>query len=345
MAEMKYKELKKSIDSKNFGNLYFLTGEADLVNYFEKRILEENLGKNFTEFDFVSMKDEAFSNEKLSDSINTFPMMSAKKCIILKDIPWEILNNDEIKTLLEIISDIPEFSILVITQTSPAPAAKHAAKLTKIKNFVKKNGIFSNLTQSDFPMEKQIVAWAKRDFGKNLSPAIAKKIIDLCKGYQIHEIRSEVKKICEFENSEEINENSLDIIWKANQKISIFELPKAITSKNAKKAFDILKRLLEQNEEPMAILGVISSEYNDIYRAKLFLESGENPAKLAEFFDYKNKEFRIKNAERTAKKLDFENIKKIISKLAKTDLELKTSSNEPKTALFEIVAYILENLN
>lgn len=345
MAEMKYKELKKSIDSKNFGNLYFLTGEADLVNYFEKRILEENLGKNFTEFDFVSMKDEAFSNEKLSDSINTFPMMSAKKCIILKDIPWEILNNDEIKTLLEIISDIPEFSILVITQTSPAPAAKHAAKFTKIKNFVKKNGIFSNLTQSDFPMEKQIVAWAKRDFGKNLSPAIAKKIIDLCKGYQIHEIRSEVKKICEFENSEEINENSLDIIWKANQKISIFELPKAITSKNAKKAFDILKRLLEQKEEPMAILGVISSEYNDIYRAKLFLESGENPAKLAEFFDYKNKEFRIKNAERTAKKLDFENIKKIISKLAKTDLELKTSSNEPKTALFEIVAYILENLN
>ena len=95
----------------------------------------------------------------------------------------------------------------------------------------------------------------------------------------------------------------------------------------------------------MAILGVISSEYNDVYRAKLFLESGENPAKLAEFFDYKNKEFRIKNAEKTAKKLDFENIKKIISKLAKADLELKTSSSEPKTILFETVAYILENLN
>ena len=345
MAEIKYKELKKSIDSKKFGNLYFLTGEADLVNYFEKRILEENLGKNFTEFDFVSMKGEAFSNEKLRDSINTFPMMTAKKCIILKDIPWEILSNDDIKTLIEIISDIPEFSILVMTQISPAPASKHAAKLTKVKNFVKKNGIFSNLTQSDFPMERQIVAWAKRDFSKNLSPAIAKKIMNLCKGYQIHEIRSEVKKICEFENGEEISENSLDIIWKANQKIKIFELPKAITSKNAKKAFDILEVLLDQNEDPMAILGVISSEYNDIYRAKLFLENGENPTKLANFFDYKNKEFRIKNAEITAKKLNFENIKKIISKLAKTDLELKTSSNEPKTALFETVAYILENLN
>lgn len=345
MSEMKYKELKKSMDSKNFGNLYFLTGEADLVNYFEKKILEENLGKNLTEFNFVSMKGESFSNEKLSDSINTFPMMTDKKCIILKDIPWEILSNDDIKTLTETISDIPEFSILVITQTSAAPAAKHAAKLTKIKNFVKKNGIFSNLTQSDFPMERQIIAWAKRDFGKNLTPTIAKKIMNLCKGYQIHEIRSEVKKICEFENGEEINENSLDIIWKANQKISIFELPKAITSKNAKKSFDILENLLEQNEEPMAILGVISSEYNDIYRAKLFLESGENPAKLADFFDYKNKEFRIKNAERTAKKLDFESIKKIISKLAKADLELKTSSNEPKTTLFETVAYILENLN
>ena len=342
---MKYKELKKSIDSKNFGNLYFLTGEADLVNYFEEKILEENLGKNFTEFDFVSIKGEAFSNEKLSDSINTFPMMTAKKCIILKDIPWEILSNDDIKTLIEIISDIPEFSILVITQTSPSPAVKHTAKLTKIKNFVKKNGIFSNLTQSDFPMERQIVAWAKRDFNKNLSPAIAKKIMNLCKGYQIHEIRSEVKKICEFESSEEINENSLDIIWKSNQKISIFELPKAINSKNAKKAFDILESLIDQNEEPMAILGVISSEYNDIYRAKLFLENGENPAKLSDFFDYKNKEFRIKNAERAAKNLNFQNIKKIISKLAKTDLELKTSSGEQKTALFETVAYILENLN
>ena len=41
MAEMKYKELKKSMDLKNFGNLYFLTGEADLVSYFEEKILEE----------------------------------------------------------------------------------------------------------------------------------------------------------------------------------------------------------------------------------------------------------------------------------------------------------------
>ena len=345
MAEMKYQELKKSIDSKKIENLYFLTGEPDLVNYFEEKILNKVLGENFTEFDFVSMKGESFSNEKLSDSINTFPMMTAKKCVILKDIPWEILNNDDIKTLIEIISDIPDFSILIIIQTAPAPAAKHAAKLTKIKNFVKKNGIFSNLTQNDFPMEKQIAAWAKRDFGKNLSPAIAKKIMDLCKGYQIHEIKSEVKKICEFESNEEINENSLKIIWKANQKISVFELPKAITAKNPKKAFEILQTLLEQNEEPLAILGVISSEYNDVYRAKLLLESGENPAQLADFFDYKNKEFRIKNAERTAKKISFENIKKIIFKLAKADLEIKTSSGDPETVLFETVAYILKKLN
>ena len=144
MAQVKYIELKKMVDSKEFKNLYFLCGETDLINYFENSILAGVLGKNYTEFDYTVLKGENFSAEKFKNALETFPISTAKKCVIVKDIPWDITGEKEIDEVLEILSDIPPFSTAIISQISEVSGVKNLSKLKKIQNFVKNNGILSN---------------------------------------------------------------------------------------------------------------------------------------------------------------------------------------------------------
>lgn len=341
MSELNYEKLKKSIASNDIKNLYLLQGESELVNYFEKEITSKTLGNKYTDFDLTIINEEAFSNDSLSISLDTFPMTTERKCVVVKDIPWEIITDDDIKVLLDIISDIPDFSTLLIIQLSPITGVKHTNKFSKVRNYVKKYGVLCNFSQEDITLEKQLITWANKEYNKKLDISNAKKIISLCKGYQIHEIKNELKKICEFEKSSEINEKSLEIVWKSKPKISIFDLPKALFSNDAKKCFEIIELLFEQREEPIYIVNILASEYIDICRTKLLLEKSVEPMELTKIFDYKNKEFRIKNAYRRGQKLSMKSIKDSIKLLIEADIKLKSTSIEPKSIITEAVILLL----
>ena len=167
MSELNYEQLRKSINSNKLGNLYLLQGEPELVTYFEKEIISKVLGDKYTDFDISILNEESFSNKNLSISLDTYPMTTDKKCIIVRDIPWEFLNDDDLKTLLNIISDIPDFSVLVIIQLSPITGTKNSNKFNKIQNLIRNNGIVSNFSQKDITMDKQLIIWVHGELSLN----------------------------------------------------------------------------------------------------------------------------------------------------------------------------------
>ncbi len=340
MAEVNYTKLKELISEKSeLPNIYFLTGEPMLVSQCEKKLISHYLGEKYTDFDITAFNDENFSTQNLSTALETFPITTPKKCVLLRDLPWEEFTPESFDVFLEILSDIPPFSILIITQISLIVGNKNSSKLLKVKNFIKKHGISMNLSQKDLPLEKQLISWAKREYNKNLSSFNAKKILDMCRGYPIHELKSELKKICEFETSETITEKSLETVYKSTDKVSIFELPKALFSRNSKKCFEVLNKLFDQGEEAFGILSVLSAEYIDMYRVKVF---EENPAEIANYFDYKGKEFRISIAVKRAKKLSIQNIAECLRLILESNLQLLTSSLDRKFIVSKLLVLLIQ---
>ena len=61
--------------------------------------------------------------------------------------------------------------------------------------------------------------------------------------------------------------------------------------------------LFYQNEEPVNVLAVLSSVYLDLYRVRAAVQSGFSAQEPAKYFDYKKKEFRLRNAERDVRPL------------------------------------------
>ena len=76
----------------------------------------------------------------------------------------------------------------------------------------------------------------------------------------------------------------------------------AIVAGNYSKAYELLDILFYQNEEPIAILAVLATSYVDMYRVRACIQSGQAVSTLSQYFDYKGKEFKLKNAERDSAK-------------------------------------------
>ncbi len=341
MAKFNYKKLKESIDKKCFYGLYFLTGESYFVDSFEKKIVENILGSQKNDFNFFVFCGSEIDIEKLEINVNTFPVGSSKKCIVLRGLPVSDWNENDIKSFTELIMDIPDFTTLIICQTNKESGIKSSNKIKKIQKTSEEIGCAAEILMKDINIEKWIIAEANRKFGKTLSVSLAEKLRKECEAHTAEQFINELRKICAFEKSNEITEKSLDVVCNSKENKKIFDLPKAILAGNKKRALDLLQQLLIQGEEPISIVSIIGSEYIDMFRVKTFIENGDNPMELAKIFDYKSKEFRIKNAQRNCQKRSMCAIKRCLKLISDADLKLKSTSIDKTLVLSELIVKLI----
>lgn len=338
MAELSYNKLKKSISENNISHIYLLQGEAYLIEYFEKMLKKQILGDKYCSFDNLFFNEDNLNLEKLSVALETFPVQSSKKFVVIKNLSTASWDNDEINKFIEIISDIPEFSYLIILQYDAQSISKN---FSKIKKIIVQEGIITNFSKKDIPIEKQLIFWAKKEFGKTLDPKHAEYIKKTCPEHSITALKNELKKICEFEASDTITKEALEILVPSKVKTNIFNLPKAIFEKDGKKAFEILENLITQKEEPVAILNILTGEYIDLYRVKCFLNNGRHFSELEKIYDYKGKEFRLKNAERRCQYMNIDDIKLSLDYILEADIRLKSTSINPILVLSELITKLI----
>lgn len=342
MPKLNYTAIKTDLARKNLYKLYYLTGEAYFVNEFKRAISNEIIENSKNDFNFLNISSETIELEKIEDAVNTYPIGSAKKCVILNNIPVASWDTSEFEKFISIIEDLPEFVCVIIAQTEKSTDTKASVKSKKIQKLVEKIGCLANFSIDDVSIEAQLIEWASDDFGKTLSNHVASKIKKNCELHSLFELKNELKKICEFEKTDVITEEAIDgVICKSHEKKKVFALPKLILSGDAPKAAQMLEDLLAQGEEPILLVAVIACEYIDMFRVKALQNQGVSISVLTEIFDYKSKEFRIKNAERNSKKYSIKAIKKCLKLLIDADIKLKSTQLSSKFIITELVARLL----
>lgn len=117
-------------------------------------------------------------------------------------------------------------------------------------------------------------------------------------GDSLNVLFNEIEKACNFAGQgNEITREDIDKIAVRSLEAKVFDLSKLLLSQNAQGALELLHTLMLQKAEPIDIFGVILMSFVDIYRAKTALSGGENVTYPAKIFDYRNKEFRLTNAD------------------------------------------------
>ena len=340
MPKITEPELKTQIKSEELKNFYLFFGqETYLVEGYTEKVAQKICGKNPSPFNELRLDGENLTIEQIYEAVESFPIAATKKCVIIKNLNAEAFSSENLKALEDLLCDLPEFCVLIFSYTSVDFSTKKTAKWKTLISLAKKHAYWLECVKmSGAALEKQLISWAKK-MGSEISRENAAKIIAFC-GEDLTTLKNEVHKLVAFAGAE-ITAQDIEKCVVKNFETTVFLLAKSVISGDAKGAYEQLNILLGQKEEPTAILAVLASSYIDIYRVKICQDSGAQVSSLSKFFDYKNKEFKLTNAQRLAKNFSAEKIKSCLELLLNTDLALKTTQLNKKILMQELVAKLI----
>ena len=154
-----------------------------------------------------------------------------------------------------------------------------------------------------------------------------------------------LEKLCAIVGEGTITRQLIDTASPKNLEAKVFDLSKAILYRRRQEAFDLLYQLRVQREEPLAVLGVLSNAFSDLYRGKVATASGMPVEALARSFkSYHKKEWKLKNASRDASRIPADSLRNCLEILAETDTTLKLRSGDEWVLLEQTVARLTEAL-
>lgn len=338
MPELKDTAFKKEIEKGTLSGAYLLYGDEKytMLKSIQKVIHKVN-STGFADFNLHRFDAADTSFDQVAEAVEALPFFAEQKIIILRDFNADSLSADELESYQNMIRDLPESSVLILYLPTIVFEKKRLS--AKWKSFfatdAQKLTVVEFARKTNTDLEKYLVSYAEKR-GCVLSRDLAKRIIQLC-GTDLQTLSHEIGKVCSYIGSGTITREHIHTAVTVNTEAQVFDLSKAIIAGKYERAYEIVHDLLAQNEEPVAIVAMLSSAYLNLYRVKTMLRSGRDPMELAESFDYKGKLFLISNAEQDSSRFSTAMLRESLDLLLEADLALKGGVGSSRSEMKQVV--------
>ena len=337
---MTSKELGKRLKEGKIDNLYLFYGCEDYIKetYIEKikeMVLENDIiGLNFTQFDEVPDKNE------LSEAVESVPVMSDKKIVLLNgiNVVSTSVKKDFKDAITEIFSDIPEYTVIIIKEKE-----NDMKKISKpLLNLVKKYGV-------DIPCEyldyNDLVVFANKKFSANnkiIRKGDLEYLVSVCDP-SINSIMREVEVISAYLGEEkEVTREIIDLLVKRTIEDRVFSLSDAIINGDKKLAYEILYDLeLLKNQHPAGkIFSIICDHFINMYVVVNNNKERIPANDTLSMLELNGRAFLINKYLKQASKIEISKLREIINLLNELDYKVKNGLTEPYYAIEQIIATV-----
>ncbi|QNK41426.1 DNA polymerase III subunit delta [Caproicibacter fermentans] len=341
MPEITEAELKKQIDQSNFANLYFLYGEEKyLVSHYTERLAGKASGRQFTDFNFQKFEGDEMGVDRIAEAVQALPFFAERKCVLVTDPDADAMKTAEMEKWKELVSSLPETTVLIVALINRDSDEKKGKNWKKFIDLMKKDGNAVRFGRRTGAQLQKLLCSGAQKRGCQLSSRNADRLVGFC-GADLTTLLNELEKLCSYVKQGEITAQLIDRLAVKNLEARVFDLSKAVLSGSGDRAYSILDILLEQGEEPVAILAVLSSAYLDLYRVRAAIQSGLSATEPAKYFDYARKEFRLRNAEKDSARYPDGMYRESLKELLSADMDLKSSRGSRRTVLEKLIARLL----
>ncbi|MBX2993594.1 MAG: DNA polymerase III subunit delta [Bdellovibrionaceae bacterium] len=311
-----YNKVEKALETQEFAPLYFFFGEEpyllqQAVNYVKVCALHGGAA----DFNFSSFYAADADLSSVRDEVETLPMMSTRRVVILREV--QDLTDKEWELLEPLFQSPVESSVFILV----------GSKIDKRKRVMKLLIEQAQTVEFKRPFENQISGWVRhicKGHGLEISDE-AVQLLHRLAGNHLTEIESEVRKLVDFLGDGRTQVELEDVAQCVSQKReeSVFELTEMIARTDRVNSLIQLVRLMDQGQSEMGIVALVARHF----RILLLIKQGEalglagqklaHHAQVSPYFlgDY------VKQARSwTAKKLE-----SALVVLAETDKALKSS--------------------
>lgn len=340
MALIYEADLKRQIKEKDMSNCYLFYGSEEYL----KQFYAEKICKTF-----VTPGSETFSLRKYDGKENTLddvlegassmPFMSEYCVVIARDFSLDTLNNDDKNKLTVFLENTPDTSITIFWMDSIEVQPKNAKWKWVVENFEKCATIVDFQKPTGRNLLKLLCAYASKQ-GCIMNENTASYLVEIA-GDGLNTLFNEIQKAANFAGQgNEITRDCIDGVAVRSLEAKVFDLSKLILNQNPQGALELLHILMMQKAEPIDIFGVILMSFLDVYRVKVAVSGGESMLYPAKIFDYRNKDFRLKNADRYAKTLSMEQIRECFDCFSEADRTLKSTAQNGELILEKLIVKI-----
>ncbi len=337
MPLLKEYDIKKQLKENNMSNCYLFYGSEDyLKQFYVNKICSKFVLPGSETFSLRKYDGKENTLDEVLEGAGSLPFMSEYCVVIARDFPLDAFGTEQKNQLLAYLQNQSDTSIVIFWMDSIEVQPKNAKWKWVIDNFTKLASAVEFEKPDGREMRKIICAYARKQ-GCFMSDSVASYLIELS-GDSLNVLFNEVQKACNFAGQgNEITREHIDSTAVRSLEAKVFDLSKLILAQNAQGALELLHTLMLQKAEPIDIFGVILMSFVDIYRVKQSVSAGESVTYPAKFFDYRNKEFRLKNSGRYASKLSDAQLRDCFDSFSEADRALKSTAQSGELILEKLI--------
>ncbi len=333
--------LAKHIKRAPLSGIYLLYGEESyLVQLYTKRMVELSVEHSARTFNLNRFEGKTVKVDELISAAEALPVFAPVRCIVVDDFAADGLSASDSDKLKELFADFPPQTLLIFSITGFVPDMKKSAKWRNFKTLVDKHGIVAALDRREGAQLIKFLQSYAKGRGKTLSSKTAQEILSRCSD-NMAKLKNEMEKLCAYAKGEEITSQDVLAVTSEVVESSVFDIARALIRQDLKTALQKVDDLFYLREQPVSILAALSSSFVDLYRVSVFMKDGIPCSELSKYYNYKGREFRIRNAERDARKYHISFVRGCIRILSEADLALKSSRLEPRTVIEEALVKIM----
>lgn len=317
-------EFSKHLSKEELMPVYFLYGENEyLKGIYKDKIIKKALGTDINELNKIDVDFAKIDYDVFFADVKTVPFLCPHKCVVVNHFNPQGIVAEDFEKMQTILKETPEFTTVIFIGSS-AIDVKKSAGLTKFNKLIDKCGVLINLTSRS---KGDTAKFIKASFERNGIAIDTPEITYLAERCQndMQILSNEINKLSAYVGEGTVTKEDIDKLTPKIIDTYIYDLSKYIIKGDADSALSTLSELRYMREEPIAICGMLSGVFVDIYRAVVAKSAGQMGDVLTSNFDYKGKEFRIKNAFRDSSGFNIKKAREILNELLKTDIALKSS--------------------
>ena len=265
------KNIQEDIKSGNFKSAYLLCGEEAYLKVQYKNKLIHALNPDDDTMNFNHYEGRNIDVKELIDLCETMPFFADRRVVLLEDTGFFKNKCDE---LADYMKELPDYLCLVFVEDE-------VDKRSKMYKAVKSCGRIGEFARQD---EKTLMQWAagilKRE-GKNITQRDMELLLTMT-GIDMGNLRMELEKLITYTGDRNVvTRADIQEVCTTQTQNKIFDMVRAVTEKNQKRALDLYYDLLTLKEPPMRILFLLAKQFRQLLLVKEYTEEGVAQPEMA----------------------------------------------------------------
>ena len=265
------KNIQEDIKSGNSRSAYLLCGEEAYLKVQYKNKLLKALNPDDDTMNFNHYEGRNIDVKELIDLCETMPFFADRRVVLLEDTGFFKNKCDE---LADYMKELPDYLCLVFVEDE-------VDKRSKMYKAVKSCGRIGEFARQD---EKTLMQWAagilKRE-GKNITQRDMELLLTMT-GIDMGNLRMELEKLITYTGDRNVvTRADIQEVCTTQTQNKIFDMVRAVTEKNQKRALDLYYDLLTLKEPPMRILFLLAKQFRQLLLVKEYTEEGVAQPEMA----------------------------------------------------------------